>query len=214
MKILSLNDKIVKNPSTNQIQATWLGHASFLVQLDNINILFDPVFSSYIGPLQFLSLGQKRFRKCPCTVDELPQKIHLVLISHDHYDHLDLQTVKDLDARYGSGIQWMVPLGMLDWFRKTLKSSDNVTELNWWVEFELQLEKTKFKIACVPAQHWCKRGYNDDNKRLWAGWIVKGENRSVYHAGDTGYCDIFKSIGKRYGPIDLSLIPIGAYFPR
>ena len=108
----------------------------------------------------------------------------------------------------------MVPLGFLDWFRETLKSSDNVKELNWWDEFELQFEKTKAKIACVPAQHWCKRWYNDDNKRLWAGWIVKGENHSVYHAGDTGYCDVFRSVGKRYGPIDLALIPIGAYFPR
>jgi len=207
MEVLPVNFDVINNPNENEVQATWLGHACFLVQLDNMNVLFDPVFSDKIGPMS--SFGMKRYRKCPCTVAELPE-IDFVVISHDHYDHLDLQTVKDLDKKYGSKLRWCVPMGLKQWLLDTIKNKENIFEFSWWDEM---IFKDNFKVACVPAQHWCKRSITDDNVRLWAGWVVCGKSQNVYHSGDTGYCNVFKSIGKRYGPFDLSLIAIGAYKP-
>lgn len=215
-------------PPLEQIQTTWLGHASFLVQLGGMNVLFDPVFSNSIGPVRFA--GQKRFRKCPMKVADLPE-IDVVCISHDHYDHCDLPSIKELHKRFGASIRWCVPLGLDDWLKRQLGVDEVITlGFNWWdskrVHVTASATKTSntdwsLQVGCVPAQHWCVRGLNswclsDENSRLWSGWVVKSSNPdlSVYHAGDTGYCKIFKSIGKKHGPIDLALIPIGAYCPR
>ena len=163
MKILALNPALLNNPRSTNVQATWLGHASFLVQFDNITVLFDPVFSRNIGPIQVL--GMKRYRECPCTVEELPP-VDIVLVSHDHYDHLDLPTVKHLDERFGEKLRWCVPYGMKSWLLSTIKGK-NITELNWWDEEVVSgsSEQSKVTVACVPAQHYGVRSLTDENVR-------------------------------------------------
>ncbi|XP_062338628.1 N-acyl-phosphatidylethanolamine-hydrolyzing phospholipase D isoform X1 [Osmerus eperlanus] len=190
------------------IRVTWLGHASVLVEMDDLVILTDPIFSQRASPLQFL--GPKRFRGPPCTVDQLP-RVDAVLISHTHYDHLDLGTVTALNERFGSELRWFVPLGLLDWMQKN--GCENVIELDWWKE-NCVPGHDDVTFVFTPAQHWCKRTPTDDNKVLWGSWSVLGPGGRFFFAGDTGYCPGFREIGRRYGPFDLAAIPIGAYLPR
>ena len=180
--------------------------------MDGLNILTDPVFNSYCGMTRMV--GVKRYRPLPCTVDELPD-IDAVCISHNHYDHLDHTTVCDLNKKFGNKIHWYVPMGLHKWMSDC--GCENVVELQWWDEhshpnFTDQDKAVKF--AFTPAQHWCRRGINDNNKVLWGSWSIIGPQHRFFFAGDTGYCHIFKQIGKRYGPFDLAAIPIGAYAPR
>lgn len=216
MQILPVDQEKLHNPDPNMIQATWIGHAGFLIQLGGMNILFDPVFSNTIGPVSFM--GNTRYRKCPLQIGELPN-INIVCISHDHFDHCDLPSLKQLDQKFGTNIRWCVPLKFENWLENNL-GKKNFLSFNWWDSKDVQSKASELKVnvECVPAQHWCLRGINtsgrDENTRLWAGWIVKTDIFTVYHAGDTGYCDVFKSIGNKHGPIDLAMIPIGAYCPR
>ncbi|XP_066910760.1 N-acyl-phosphatidylethanolamine-hydrolyzing phospholipase D-like [Clytia hemisphaerica] len=226
MKIQKLDTEKLFNPPSTNIQATWLGHASYLIQFAGINVIFDPVFGDRIGPATSYGVGQARYRKCPVTdVSELPP-IDIVCVSHDHYDHLDRTTVERLQAVHGDTIHWFLPLKFDDWMNSLGLKNVNVKTFNWWDEDNIEIKnksgEVKATIAFVPAQHWCLRGLtrkglfpsSDENTRLWGGWIVKSGGKTIYHAGDTGYCHIFKSIGERYGEIDLSLLPIGAYTPR
>ncbi|KAM9777960.1 N-acyl-phosphatidylethanolamine-hydrolyzing phospholipase D [Neosynchiropus ocellatus] len=202
----------IKNPAQcgagSGLRVTWLGHASVLVELDGLNILTDPIFSQRASPLQFL--GPKRFRGPPCRVEQLP-RIHAVLISHSHYDHLDLPTVKSLNSRFGSQLRWFVPLGLLDWMVKA--GCEDVMELDWW-EQSCVPGRDDVSFVCTPAQHWSKRTPLDTNKALWGSWSVIGPDHRFFFAGDTGYCSSFLEIGRQFGPFDLAAIPIGAYQPR
>ncbi|XP_043944449.1 N-acyl-phosphatidylethanolamine-hydrolyzing phospholipase D [Protopterus annectens] len=194
--------------SGNSMRVTWLGHASVMVEMDEIIILTDPIFSQRASPVG--GLGPKRFRGPPCTVAQLP-KIDAVLISHTHYDHLDYSTVVSLNERFGSELRWFVPLGLMDWMQKY--GCENVIELDWWEENCVPgHDETTFVFT--PSQHWCKRTAGDDNKVLWGSWSVLGPWNRFFFAGDTGYCSGFEEIGKRFGPFDLAAIPIGAYEPR
>ena len=198
----------------DSIQVTWIGHATVLVQMEGLNILTDPVFSEYCGNIQ--RFGVKRYRPVPCTVDELPD-IDAVCISHNHYDHLDHDTVCDLNKRFRDKVHWYVPLGLLKWMKNC--GCKNVVELEWWDEhshpkFTENSKATPVKFAFTPAQHWCRRGLNDVNEVLWGSWSIIGPRHRFFFAADSGYCHIFKQIGKRYGPFDLAAIPIGAYEPR
>ncbi|KAM7334103.1 hypothetical protein ACRRTK_007423 [Alexandromys fortis] len=140
----------------------------------------------------------------PCTISELPP-IDAVLISHNRYDHLHYGSVLALNERFGSGLRWFVPLGLLDWMQKW--GCEDVIELDWWEEnFVPGHDKVTFVFT--PSQHWCKRTL------LWGSWSVLGLWNRFFFAGDTGYCPGFKEIGKRFGPFDLAAIPIGAYEPR
>ncbi|XP_044279369.1 N-acyl-phosphatidylethanolamine-hydrolyzing phospholipase D isoform X3 [Varanus komodoensis] len=190
------------------IRVTWLGHASVMVEMDELTFLTDPVFSQRVSPVQFA--GPKRFRGPPCTVDQLP-KIDAVVISHTHYDHLDYHTVINLNSRFGSDLRWFVPLGLLDWMQKC--GCENVIELDWWGE-NCVPGHDAVTFVFTPAQHWSKRTVTDDNKVLWGSWSVLGPWNRFFFAGDTGYCVAFEEIGKRFGPFDLAAIPIGAYEPR
>ncbi|KAI9014705.1 beta-lactamase superfamily domain-containing protein [Gaertneriomyces semiglobifer] len=180
---------------------SWFGQSTCFVQMDGYNILTDPVFSSRtVGEW----LGPKRLRPAPCKLEELP-KIDIVLISHDHYDHLDRNVVREL----GNSVKWYVPLGLKDWFAGY--GVTNVVELDWWQEC---LHDGKLRIIGTPIQHWSGRHFFDVNRSLWSSFVVKGPTVSFFHCGDTGYCTAFKEIGKRYGPITLAALPIGAYEPR
>ena len=203
----------VSTPPNEGIRITWIGHASVLFQFDGYSILADPIFSNRCSPLSIA--GPKRYRPPPCSVDELPE-IDAVCISHNHYDHLDVQTVKDLSARFPN-INWFVPAGLKDWMSQTGITS-NVEEYEWWngkdISKTIDSKTTKMKFVFTPTKHWCNRGLFDRNRVLWGSWAIIGSRYRVYFAGDTGYCEGFKQIGHKYGPFDLAAIPIGAYEPR
>lgn len=191
------------------IAVTWLGHSTVLVQMDSVTFITDPIFSERASPSQMV--GPKRYRDAPCTIHDLPSNLDAILISHNHYDHLDMNSVTLLNARYGVDVRWFVPLGLSSWFESA--GCENVVELDWWEENCIP-EKLDISFIFVPSQHWSKRTLADDNKSLWGGWVVIGPRHRFYFAGDTGYCPGFKEIGNMYGPFTASAIPIGAFEPR
>jgi L-ascorbate metabolism protein UlaG (beta-lactamase superfamily) len=181
---------------------TWVGHATLLVQVDGVNVLTDPQWSERASPSAFA--GPRRVTPPGLRFDDLPP-IHVVLISHDHYDHLDVATVKRLADRHRP--RFLVPLGLKPWFAE-LGIAD-VDELDWWDSRVLR----GLTLTCVPAQHFSGRTLFDRNRRLWSGWTVAGRDRRLYFAGDTAYWEGFREIAARLGPFDVAAIPIGAYLP-
>lgn len=186
---------------------TWLGHASFLFQFKDCNVLTDPVFSERCSPVQFI--GPRRYTPAPLQVAELP-KISHVLISHNHYDHLDEKTVRDLYRRFGAALQFFVPTGVADWFAK--RGISNVVELGWWQSSMDTADGAE--LFCLPTQHFSGRSATDRNATLWCSWLMEIDGFRFYFAGDTGYGSLFHDIGSLFAPIDLALLPIGAYDPR
>ena len=192
----SLND--------HEMAITFINHSSFLIQFNGINILTDPVYSERTSPVGFV--GPKRVRAPGLPFSRLP-KIDIVAISHNHYDHMDLDTLKKLQKKFKP--KFLVP--MKD--GKLLKKEGirNIVELDWWASHYLG---EKLKITFTPAQHFSGRGLFDRNKTLWGGYIIKFNGYNVFFAGDTGYSPHFKEIKYRFETIDFSLLPIGAYKPR
>lgn len=193
---------------------TWINHSTALIKIDGIHILTDPVWSKRCSPISFI--GPKRNHPPALPLSALP-KIDLVLLSHDHYDHLDKATVTELQRRFPE-ILWLVPYQVKAWFTK--RGITQVHELGWWEEKELALSGGQVKITGVPAQHFSGRTAVGINPTLWMGWVLErvrssGERKLLYFVGDTGYNPYdFKAIGSRWKKIDLSLIPIGSYSPR
>ena len=184
----------------------WINHCTFLISLDDINILTDPIWSKRASPVRFL--GPKRQHSPPLDLQQLP-KIDYVLISHDHYDHLDLKTVRALYQLYPN-ITWIVPVGVKAWFHR--QGINDVVELSWWEQIVF---RDKYTFTFVPAQHFSGRSAHSLNKTLWGGWVFEASNRRFYFTGDTGYnYHDFKKIGEKWPYMDLSLIPIGSYKPR
>src|SRR4030042_582127 len=190
---------LIKHPDSAQVQITWIGHSTFIIQIQGINILTDPVFSDYCGPNSFL--GINRVAPLGVPFDGLPP-IHAVLISHNHYDHLDAPTVE----RLGNEPTYFVPLGIARWFEKR----KNVVELDWWQTFPFY----GLKFHSVPLQHFSGRSPFVRNETLWSGWVIESKLGKTFFAGDTGYSPVFTEIGDRFGPVQISIIPIGAYRPR
>ncbi len=185
---------------------TWIGHATVLLQLDGRNILTDPHFSKRASPVQWV--GPKRLVPPLPALEDLPE-IDLVVISHDHYDSLDLGTVKALRNRSGGDrTLFLVPLGLKRWFLK--QGVTRVRELDWWEEYR----SGDLAVTAVPVQHWSKRSLLGRNRTLWAGWVLRTPTFRFLFAGDTGYTAHFKEIGDRLGPFDAAALPIGAYEPR
>jgi N-acyl-phosphatidylethanolamine-hydrolysing phospholipase D len=181
---------------------TWIGHSTLLVQLERVNILTDPQWSQRASPVSWG--GPRRLSPPGLAFENLP-RIDFVLISHDHYDHLDLKTVKRLAEAHDP--LFLVPLGLKGWF--AANGIGRVEELDWWQEREYR----GLRFVCVPAQHFSQRTLWDANQRLWASWAVLGPERRLYFSGDTGYFRGFREAGQRLGPFDLAAIPIGAYVP-
>lgn len=179
---------------------TWIGHAAFLVRMDGATFLTDPIFSRRASPLSFA--GPARLVEPGVPLDALPP-VDFVVLSHDHYDHTDVPSIRALAAR---GARFFVPLGLGPLVRA---AGGTVSELDWWES----AEAGPVRVHCVPARHFSGRGLTDRGRTLWAGWVVQGPSRRFYHAGDTGYFDAFAEIGRRLGPIDLAALPIGAYLP-
>ena len=187
-----------------ELAVTWVGHATALIQTDGVNVLTDPMWSPRASPVRFA--GPKRLVPPAVKLDELPP-IDVVLISHNHYDHLDKRTVKQLAKRHPDA-DWLMPLGLAPLLMKW--GVKRVRELDWWAE----LATRGARFACTPAQHFSARGFSDRGDSLWCGWSIHSERHRVFFAGDTGYHPLFGEIATRYGPFDLSLLPIGAYDPR
>lgn len=185
-------DFLQSNRSTPTI--TWIGHSTFLIQLDGFNMITDPVWASRLGTF-------KRLTEPGLPIDQLPV-IDFVFISHNHYDHLNYTSIKQLK---GDPL-FFVPIGLGRDFKR--KGYTKVKEYNWWDEQEVD----GFNIAFVPSQHWSKRRLTDTNKSHWGGWIVRGKEQTIYFAGDSGYFDGFVNIGERFD-IDYCLMPIGSYDP-
>jgi N-acyl-phosphatidylethanolamine-hydrolysing phospholipase D len=186
------------------LTATWVGHTTVLLQLGGLNILTDPVWSQRASPLSFA--GPKRFSAPGIAFDELPI-IDAVIISHDHYDHLDSATVSRLTARFPAAA-WRVPVGVGSFVRA--RGANDVEELTWNESSEFE----GVRFTCVPAQHFSGRSLFNRDQTLWCGWVITANGRSVYFAGDTAMNPSFADIGRRYGPFELALMPIGAYDPR
>ena len=186
------------------VVVTFVNHATHLVQLEGLNVLTDPQFSERASPVSFA--GPRRVREPGVKFENLP-KIDLVVVSHNHYDHLDLTSLKRLSDRFQPLI--IVPLGNA----KLLESEGiaNVLELDWWQARELS---GGAKLTVVPSQHWSARGIFDRNRALWGGYVIEAGGVKVYFSGDTGYGPQFKDIVARLGSPDLSILPVGAYEPR
>ncbi|MDH3712950.1 MAG: MBL fold metallo-hydrolase [Gammaproteobacteria bacterium] len=183
-------------------QVTWIGHATVLVQYSGINVLTDPILSPRASPLSFA--GPKRATQPALALSELPA-VDYVLISHNHYDSLDVATVRAI----GNRATWFVPPGHVSWFAE--QGVHNVVELDWWQSHQLPL----LEVTATPVQHWSGRSLFDRYRALWSGWALRIRDFSVWFGGDTGYNDTqFKEIGARLGPFDLGIIPIGGYEPR
>ena len=184
---------------------TWIGHATLLVQMKGVNILTDPHFSGRASPVDFA--GPKRVVPAAMTIEELPP-IDVVVISHNHYDHLDAASVMQLNKRANGKTIFLVPLGIKKWF--TARKIDNVIEMDWWDE---RIERG-VKFAFTPMQHWSKRTLWDTNKALWGGWFIQAENFKFIFVADSGYSKDFAEIYRRYGAMDFAAVPIGHYEPR
>ena len=195
---------VLRSADTNP-SVTWIGHASMLVRLAGKNMLFDPVFSPRASPFSFA--GPKRIVPLPIAIADLP-RIDLVMVSHNHYDHLDADTVQQLAAMPQGSPRFLVPKGLKAWFA-TLGIT-RVDEYDWWQD----TTEDTLRITFVPVQHWSRRRLDDTNQTLWGGWVVAGEGLRLIHTGDTGYSQDFRDIGERLGPFDMAFIPIGAYAPR
>jgi N-acyl-phosphatidylethanolamine-hydrolysing phospholipase D len=193
-----------------ELRLTWVGHSTFLIQLGGINILTDPVWSRRPSPVQFA--GPARFTSPGVAWERLPP-IDAVLLSHDHYDHLDSLTVRRLRSAFGDVPRWFTPLAYRAWFSR--RRVRNVVEMDWWDEASLATPAGRFRVVSLPAQHWTYRGPGGRQRRLWCSWaIVAPDGRSLYFAGDTGYFPGFTEIRERLGRFDALLMPIGAYEPR
>ena len=182
----------------------WIGHATYLINKDGLTILTDPVFSKRASPVRFA--GPKRLIPPAIPIDQLPN-IDVITVSHNHYDHLDLRSLKKIYKANPNAI-FLVPKG--DKKRLERRGIENVKEFLWWEDIEIKGSKFTF----TPVQHWSARGIADRNKSLWGGWFMNLKSELIYHAGDTGYSSDFIETKKRLGSPSLSLIPVGAYAPR
>ncbi|EKO3495587.1 MBL fold metallo-hydrolase [Vibrio fluvialis] len=178
-----------------------LGHSTVLMKLDGQWILTDPVFSDRASPVQWM--GPKRFHDTPISLSELPF-IDVVLISHDHYDHLDKAAVKLLADKVG---RFLVPLEVGKLMVKWGLPQEKISEFAWWQS--ATVGETEFVFT--PTQHFSGRGLNDRNTTLWGSWVIRGQDKSIFFSGDSGYFGGFKQIGDRFGPFDLTLVETGAY---
>ena len=193
-------EKVLENLEKykNDNYVAWIGHATFLIKLGNTTIITDPVFSKNMGPLIF---GPKRYVDPAINLNEIPE-VNLFLLTHNHYDHLDYRTIKKFPYKKANVI---TPLKLGKYF--TRNKFNKVKEMDWYD----QTQVNDLKITLMPAVHWSKRTLTDDNKTLWGSFLIEYKDKKIFFACDTGYGDVYKDLGKKYGPIDLTFINIGAY---
>ena len=193
-------EKVLENLDKykNDNYVAWIGHATFLIKLGDTTIITDPLFSKNTGPLIF---GPKRYVESAIRLNEIPET-DLFLLTHNHYDHLDYSTVRNFPHKKS---KVLVPLKLSKYF--TRNGFKNVNELDWYDNIKVN----DLKITLLPAVHWSKRSLNDTNKTLWGNFLIEYKDKKILFACDTGYGNIYKELGEKYGPIDLTFINIGAY---
>ena len=188
------------NKDSDQLNVTWLGHSSLMINIDGYKILTDPVFEKRVSVL-----GPTRFNgDVPLDIKQIP-KIDAVIISHDHYDHLNKYSVKNLIEKTN---KFVVPLKVGARLEDWGVPREKIVELDWWQEYTFD---QKLMIAATPAQHFSGRGITDRNKTLWASWVIKSPLHNLFFSGDSGYFGGFQQIGEKYGPFDMTFIECGAY---
>ena len=204
---LSIPDDLVVDKETvlsdlkkyeNEDYIAWIGHATFLIKLGNTTIITDPVFSKNAGPLIF---GPDRFTEPALNLDEIP-KTDLFLLTHNHYDHLDKSTIRKFPFK---DAKVLLPLKLGKYFKPRFK---DINEMDWYDEIKINND---LKITFLPAVHWSKRSLTDTNKTLWGNFLIEYKGKKILFACDTGYGNIYKDLGEKYGPIDITMINIGAY---
>ena len=183
---------------------TWVGHSTVLLQLGQLNVLTDPVWSERASPVQWL--GPRRVMTPAIDFDALPS-LDVVLLSHNHYDHLDTMTVRRI-ARHFPDATWLCPLGLPRLLQRF--GVRKIIERDWWQA----VSDARFTATCTPAQHFSARGLRDRNETLWCGWVIEADGVKIFFAGDTALNPSLEEIGARLGPFDLVMLPIGAYEPR
>jgi L-ascorbate metabolism protein UlaG (beta-lactamase superfamily) len=181
----------------NDDYIAWVGHATYLIKLGNTTIITDPVFSKNAGPLIF---GPKRFTEPALKLNEIP-KTDIFLLTHNHYDHQDMSTIRNFPFK---DAKVLVPLKLGKYFKRY----KDVNEMDWYDEIKIN---NHIKITFLPAVHWSKRSLTDTNKTLWGNFLIQYKDIKILFACDTGYGNIYKKIGEKYGPIDITMINIGAY---
>ena len=204
---LSIPDDLVVDKETvlsdlkkyeNEDYVAWIGHATFLIKLGNTTIITDPVFSKNAGPLIF---GPDSFTEPALNLDEI-HKTDLFLLTHNHYDHLDKSTIRKFPFK---DAKVLLPLKLGKYFKPRFK---DINEMDWYDEIKVNND---LKITFLPAVHWSKRSLTDTNKTLWGNFLIEYKGKKILFACDTGYGNIYKDLGEKYGPIDITMINIGAY---
>ena len=192
-------DKVIKDLHQNKDNdyIFWIGHATFLIKLGDTTIITDPVFSKNTGPLTF---GPKRYVDPAIKLDEVP-KTDLLLLTHNHYDHLDASAIRNFPHK---NTKVLLPLKLSKYFKRF----KDVNELDWYDEIQVNKD---IKVTLLPAVHWSKRSLWDTNKTLWGNFLIEYKGKKILFASDTGYGNIYKELGNKYGPIDVTFINIGAY---
>lgn len=193
-----------KNIADNQVSVTYVNHVTFLLQFNGLTVLTDPVWCKRASPFKFM--GPARVRKPGISLDNLP-KIDLILISHNHYDHLDAKTLKQLNKKFSPKV--FCPLG--DGKLISSLGFKDVEEFDWWNNNQVN---DQIKITFTPMQHWSARGLFDQYKSLWGSYVIEYNNKNIFFGGDGGYCEHFKQIRQKIGAFDLSFVGIGSYEPR
>ena len=202
---LAKNDLNFLQTNRTENTLTFIGHASFLIQINGLNILTDPHFTKRASPLSFA--GPSRTTPPGIQLEDLPE-IDVILISHNHYDHLDKLSIKGILKSQKNQPMIFTPLKLNKLLEKW--GAKNVLGMNWWEDRMFK----NLKFYSVPVQHWSKRSFTDTNKTLWCGWVIEKEDFRVFFCGDTGYSKDFADIQNKFKSMDLSLLPIGAYEPR
>ena len=192
-------DKVLKDLEENKDDnyIAWIGHATFLIKLGDTTIITDPLFSKNTGPLIF---GPKRYVAPAIKLNEIP-KVDLFLLTHNHYDHQDMSTIRNFPYKNAKVI---TPLKLSKYFH----NYKDVNELDWYEEIKIN---DNLKVTLLPAVHWSKRSLFDTNKTLWGNFLIEYKDKKFFFACDTGVGDIYKDLGKKYGPMDITFIKIGAY---
>jgi L-ascorbate metabolism protein UlaG (beta-lactamase superfamily) len=199
--VIKLDPNSLEAPASRRLKAIWFGHATVLVEIEGLRIMTDPVLSNVLSPVPFI-YGVKRFHPPPVRLQDLSH-INAVLISHDHFDHLDMKTIQHLASQ---GTHFYMGLGVGAHLERWGVPVEQIHEMDWWDSVDVN----GVKIYCTPARHYSGR-QKMDNSTLWTSWVVKGSEHSVYFSGDTGYADHFREIRKRLGDMELTLMKVGAY---
>jgi L-ascorbate metabolism protein UlaG (beta-lactamase superfamily) len=201
------NVSLYAEPPASGLRVTWMGHSSMLLEIDGVRVLMDPVWDERASPMR--GMGPKRFFAPPVRLEELP-KVDVVLVSHDHYDHLGESTIRQL-ARLESmrGAQWVTSLDVGESLRRFGVDASRVVELDWTQS--ATVANGRLEITAVPSRHFSGRGMFNRFETLWSAFVLKGERHNVYFGADSGWWEGFAEIGAVYGPFDLTMLEIGAF---